>query len=188
MKQLFLICCMLLAVTGTVQAGTKVEMKTSAGTIKLELNDEKAPVTVKNFLNYVDQKFYDNTIFHRVIGNFMIQGGGFDKNLKRKGTMAPIKNEATNGLKNDKGTIAMARTGVVDSATSQFFINLVNNDFLNHRGQSPQTYGYAVFGRVIEGMDVVEKIGQARTIAKSQLFRDFPEPQVIIESVRRVAD
>jgi len=186
MKHLLLICVMLLSVVGLAQAGTRIEMKTSAGVIKLELNDEQAPVTVQNFLKYVDQKFYDGTIFHRVIANFMIQGGGFDKNLKHKATMAPINNEASNGLKNAKGTIAMARTNVVDSATSQFFINLVDNEFLNHRGQSPRTYGYAVFGRVIDGMDVVEKIGKVRTIAKSQLFRDYPEPQVVIESVRRV--
>jgi cyclophilin family peptidyl-prolyl cis-trans isomerase len=188
MKQLFLICIFLLLTAGFVQAGTLVEMKTSAGTIKLELNDEKAPISVKNFLAYVDQKFYDGTIFHRVIGNFMIQGGGYDLTLQSKKTMAPIKNEAANGLTNDKGTIAMARTNVVDSATSQFFINLKNNDFLNHHGQYPSTYGYAVFGRVVAGMDVVEKIGTVRTIAKSQLFHDYPEQQVIIESVRRAAN
>jgi len=185
MKQLILICIFLLS-AGVVQAGSLVEMKTSAGVIKLELDDEKAPISVKNFLSYVDQKFYDGTIFHRVIGNFMIQGGGYDKSLQSKNTMEPIKNEANNGLKNDVGTIAMARTNVVDSATSQFFINLVNNDFLNYRGPNPSTYGYAVFGRVIEGMDVVQKIGKIRTVVKSPLFHDFPEPQVIIESVRRV--
>ncbi|WP_303722687.1 peptidylprolyl isomerase [Malonomonas rubra] len=168
------------------QAGTLVEMKTSMGTIKLELEDEKAPITVNNFLNYVDEKFYDGTIFHRVIDKFMIQGGGFDQTAKRKETKAQIKNEADNGLLNNKGTIAMARTGVIDSATSQFFINLVDNNFLNHRGKTGNTYGYAVFGKVIEGMDVVEMIGKAKTIAKSQLFHDYPEPQVIIESVRRL--
>jgi cyclophilin family peptidyl-prolyl cis-trans isomerase len=177
-----LICC---AVT-SVQAGTLVEMKTSMGTIKLELNDEKAPVSVNNFLSYVDEKFYDGTIFHRIIGNFMIQGGGFDQSTKRKAVKAPIKNEADNGLQNDKGTIAMARTGVIDSATSQFFINLVNNNFLNHRGKTGQTYGYAVFGKVVEGMDVVEKIGKVRTIRKNQLFQNYPQPLVVIESIRRI--
>jgi len=186
MRKLLLSCFLLLAVAGVAQAGTQVEMKTSAGVIKLELNDQKAPITVKNFLAYVDQKFYDGTIFHRVIGNFMIQGGGFDQSLVRKKTLSPIKNEADNGLLNDKGTIAMARTNVVDSATSQFFINLIDNNFLNHRGSAPSTYGYTVFGRVIEGMDIVEKIGKSRTIAKSSLFNDYPEPQVIIESVRRI--
>ena len=186
-KIIFLIGCFLL-LSFSAYAGTIVEMKTNVGTIKIELNDEQAPLTVKNFLHYVESGFYDGTIFHRVISNFMIQGGGFEKNERRKVPGDPIKNEADNGLKNDKGTIAMARTGVIDSATSQFFINLVDNDSLNHRGNSPRSFGYAVFGRVIEGMDVVEKIGRTRTIAKSVLFRDYPETQVIIESVRRVKD
>ncbi|MCK4690321.1 MAG: peptidylprolyl isomerase, partial [Desulfuromonadales bacterium] len=121
MKQMIILAVLLLFSLPSVQAGQRVEMKTSLGTIKLELNDEKAPVTVKNFLNYVDQKFYDGTIFHRVIVNFMIQGGGFDTAPKRKNGLPPIKNEADNGLSNAKGTIAMARTGVIDSATSQFF-------------------------------------------------------------------
>ena len=181
---ILLICCFFLLVV-TANAGTVVEMKTNVGTIKIELNDKKAPDSVDNFLQYVDSGFYDGTIFHRIIRNFMIQGGGFDKHEQRRETREPIKNEADNGLKNDKGTIAMARTGVVDSATSQFFINLVDNNALNHRGSSARDYGYAVFGRVIDGMDVVEKIGRTKTIAKSVLFRDYPEPQVIIESVRR---
>lgn len=172
--------------TGSACAGPRVEMKTSLGTIQIELNAEKAPETVRNFLKYVDQKYYDGTIFHRVIEGFMIQGGGFDVTEKRKATLAPIKNEANNGLKNIKGSIAMARTGVVDSATSQFFINLVDNDFLNHRGRSAKKFGYAVFGQVTGGMDVVEKIGRIKTIAKSSLFRNIPEPAVIIEVVRRV--
>jgi len=188
MKKLIIVCVLLLGMAGLSQAGTMVEMKTNMGTIKLELNDEKAPISVNNFLSYVDDTFYDGLIFHRVIGNFMIQGGGFDTALKRKAVKAPIKNEADNGLTNDKGTIAMARTGVIDSATSQFFINLIDNDFLNHRGKTGQTYGYAVFGKVVEGMDVVEKIGKVKTIKKNQLFRDYPEPQVVIESVRRLED
>ena len=116
----------------------------------------------------------------------MIQGGGFDRNDKRKEPQSPIKNEAANGLKNKKGSIAMARTGVVDSATSQFFINLVDNDSLNHRGTASRTFGYAVFGQVVAGMDVVEKIGKVKTIAKSAQFRNYPEQQVIIESIRRI--
>lgn len=186
MKRTVLLAGCFLLLSMTAYAGTVVEMKTNVGTIQLELNDEKAPATVDNFLKYVDAGFYDGTIFHRVIGNFMIQGGGFDKTEKRKETRDPIKNEAANGLKNIKGTIAMARTGVVDSATSQFFINLVDNAFLNHRGNSARTFGYAVFGHVITGMDVVEKIGQSKTIVKSALFRNYPERQVVIESLRRL--
>src|SRR5512143_627461 len=147
-----------LAMAQTPAANPKVLLKTSKGDITLELNAAKAPITVKNFLAYVNDKFYDGTIFHRVIPAFMVQGGGFDKDMKQKATKAPIKNEAGNGLKNDVGTIAMARTGVVDSATAQFFINVKANDFLDHRDDSQQGYGYAVFGKVIEGMDVVDKI------------------------------
>ncbi|SHJ49999.1 peptidyl-prolyl cis-trans isomerase A (cyclophilin A) [Malonomonas rubra DSM 5091] len=186
MKKVILTAIVLVFICSVVQAGTLVEVKTNQGVIKFELEDEKAPVTVKNFLSYVDEKFYDGTIFHRVIDGFMIQGGGFDQFPRRKQTKAAIKNEADNGLLNAKGTIAMARTGVIDSATSQFFINLVDNKFLNHRGKTGNTYGYAVFGKVVEGMDVVEKIGKVRTIVKSPAFRDYPERQVIIESVRRI--
>lgn len=186
MKRLLLLISSFFLLAGVVYAGPVVEMKTSMGTIQIELNEDKAPLSVKNFLEYVDQKFYDGTIYHRVIRNFMIQGGGFDKFEKRKETLAPIKNEASNGLKNIKGSISMARTGVVDSATSQFFINLVDNEALNHRGTAAGAFGYAVFGQVIAGMDVVEKIGAVKTISKSSLFRDYPEPQVIIESVRRL--
>jgi cyclophilin family peptidyl-prolyl cis-trans isomerase len=184
MKRLLLLVTALFLLGSNASAGPIVEMKTSMGTIQIELNEEKAPVTVKNFLNYVDEKFYDGTIFHRVIRNFMIQGGGFDKSEHQKRPHDPIKNEATNGLKNRKGTIAMARTNVVDSATSQFFINLADNDFLNHSGTAPQRYGYAVFGQVVSGMDVVEKIGDIKTVAHYPMFKDYPQPQVIIESVR----
>ena len=135
-----------------------VKMETNYGDIILELNQEKAPITVKNFLQYTDNKFYDGTIFHRVINNFMIQGGGLTKDMKKKTTLAEIKNEADNGLKNEVGTIAMARTNVVDSATSQFFINVKDNNFLNHRGKNPRDYGYTVFGKVTEGMTVVNRI------------------------------
>lgn len=186
MKYLLLLLSGIILLSSTAFAGIVVEMKTNQGTIILELNDEKAPVSVANFLTYVDQKFYDGTIFHRVIGNFMIQGGGFDQQDQRKETRAQIKNEANNGLKNNAGTIAMARTNVVDSATSQFFINLVDNKSLNHRGSGYGEYGYAVFGNVITGMDVVVKIGKMKNIAKSSLFRNYPEPQVVVESIRRV--
>ncbi len=188
MKKLFIFILFLIAVASNAQAGPLVVMQTSMGSIKLELYEDKAPISVANFLDYVDQNFYDGSVFHRVIADFMIQGGGFTQNLQRKTAMAPIKNEATNGLKNTKGTIAMARTNVVDSATSQFFINLKDNDFLNHRGQNPRQYGYAVFGKVIEGMDVVEKIAKQKTIAKNRLFQNLPEPVVVIESVRRVSE
>ena len=187
MKNSILLIALLLVTAINTQAATLVEVKTSIGTIELELNEELAPISVQNFLAYVDKNLYDGTIFHRVIDNFMIQGGGYDKDLKRKETLPPIKNEAGNGLPNLKGTIAMARTNVVDSATNQFFINLKDNAFLDQRGQTPSNFGYAVFGKVVAGLDVVEKIGKVRTIAKNSLFGDYPEPQVIIESVRRVS-
>jgi cyclophilin family peptidyl-prolyl cis-trans isomerase len=141
----------------------KASIETSMGTITLELNDEKAPETVANFVKYAKDGHYDGTIFHRVIDGFMIQGGGFTKDMNQKETRQPIRNEAMNGLKNDRGTIAMARTMVVDSATSQFFINLVNNDFLNFQSPTPQGFGYAVFGKVTDGMDVVDRIAKVKT-------------------------
>lgn len=139
-----------------------VVIETSMGKIEVELNAEKAPISVENFLNYVEMGFYDGTIFHRVINNFMVQGGGYDKFMQKKTTLPQIKNEAKNGLKNDRGTLAMARTSVVDSASSQFFINHKDNDFLNHGGRD---YGYAVFGKVTKGMDVVDAIARVRTKA-----------------------
>jgi len=162
-----------------------VVIKTNLGDIRLELYNEKAPETVKNFLLYAEEGFYDGTVFHRVIKNFMIQGGGFDTSLKRKSTHSPIRNEAENGLKNDRGTIAMARTGEVNSATSQFFINLKDNDFLNFRRPNAQEYGYAVFGKVVEGMEVVDKIGNSKTVRRDSLFQDLPEEEVLIKSVER---
>lgn len=142
-------------------ADTKVLLQTSMGDIEIELDSEHAPITTKNFLDYVNSGFYENLTFHRVIPGFMIQGGGADDQLKFKDTNPPIKNEADNGLKNDRGTIAMARTSEVDSATSQFFINVVDNDFLNYK--SPEQYGYAVFGKVIKGMDIADKIVSVET-------------------------
>ncbi len=170
---------------GTARAEGKnpmVLISTSLGDIKVELDEAKAPVTVKNFLAYVNDKFYDGTIFHRVIPNFMIQGGGMDKDMKEKAAKAPIKNEAGNGLKNTVGTIAMARTGVVDSATAQFFINAKDNGFLDHRNETPGGFGYAVFGTVVEGVDVVHKIENVPTTNKG-MHQNVPTEPVIIKSV-----
>jgi cyclophilin family peptidyl-prolyl cis-trans isomerase len=155
-----------------------VKLQTSMGDIVIELNQKAAPVTVKNFLDYVQDGIYNGTIFHRVINGFMIQGGGFGANMQRKGTKPPIVNEASNGLKNDRGTIAMARTNVPDSATSQFFINLVNNAPLNYSSKSP---GYAVFGKVVKGMEVVDAIAKVKTTTRSGM-RDVPAEVVEIKS------
>ncbi|NIQ93519.1 MAG: peptidyl-prolyl cis-trans isomerase [Desulfuromonadales bacterium] len=157
-----------------------VLLETSKGDITIELNADKAPVTVRNFLDYVEEGFYDKTIFHRVIEGFMVQGGGFDEKMKQKKTREPIKNEADNGLTNDRGTLAMARTQVVDSATGQFFINLVDNTFLNHQNKSPQGYGYAVFGKVTEGMDVVDEIAKVDT-GNHGMHQDVPQEPVVIQ-------
>jgi len=173
------------ASAGAAEKNPVVQIETSKGNIKVELDKEKAPVTVTNFVAYVNDKFYDGTIFHRVIPTFMIQGGGFDEKMSQKPTKPPIKNEAGNGLQNKRGTIAMARTGVVDSATAQFFINVKDNDFLNHRDDSNQGYGYAVFGKVIEGMDVVDKIKDVPTGNKGG-FQDVPVETVVIKSIRIV--
>lgn len=159
-----------------------VEMQTNKGSIIIELNAEKAPISAENFLNYVRDNFYDKTIFHRVIPNFMIQGGGFTPEMGQKKTRSEIKNEADNGLKNLRGTLAMARTQVVDSASSQFFINLADNDFLNHQGKTPNAYGYAVFGQVIKGMEVVDEIAKVNT-GNSGHHQDVPKEPVIIEKV-----
>lgn len=164
----------------------KVTIETTMGTITLELNEEKAPVTVANFLSYVKDGHYDGTIFHRVIDGFMIQGGGFTKSMNQKPTKASIKNEAANGLKNARGTIAMARTMIVDSATSQFFINLVDNSFLDYRGPDPRTFGYAVFGKVTDGMDVVDKIAKVKTGFAGH-HQNVPEEPVVIKKVHIVA-
>jgi cyclophilin family peptidyl-prolyl cis-trans isomerase len=159
-----------------------VLMTTSMGNIRIELDAANAPITTKNFLDYVSGGHYDGLIFHRVIPGFMIQGGGMDPQMKEKKVNAPIKNEAANGLKNKLGTVAMARTNVVDSATSQFFINVKDNDFLNHRSPSPAEYGYAVFGQVIEGMDIVRSIETVKTGDKG-FHNDVPVSPVVINSV-----
>ena len=165
----------------------KATIETSMGSITVELDDAKAPITVKNFLDYATSGHYDGTIFHRVIDGFMIQGGGFTKAMDQKPTKAPIKNEAANGLTNKRGTIAMARTMVVDSATSQFFINLVDNDFLNFRAPTPQYYGYAVFGKVTDGMDVVDKIAKVKT-GFAGPHQNVPEESVVIKKVHVAAE
>ena len=185
---IFLVSVAMVASPSESEAGEEnpvVLMETSLGNIRIELDQAKAPITVKNFLSYVDEKFYDSTIFHRVISNFMIQGGGFTAEMQQKRTKPPIKNEAGNGLKNMRGTIVMARTNVVDSATAQFFINVVDNDFLDHQNTTPQGFGYAVFGKVIEGMDVVDKIKAVKTGSKMG-FSDVPAETVVIKSVRKV--
>lgn len=165
----------------TQAAQPQVTLETNLGKIQLELNSEKAPITVENFLRYVDSGFYDNTVFHRVIAGFMIQGGGFTEAMEQKTTGAPIKNEAANGLKNLPGTIAMARTQNPDSATAQFFINTVNNSFLNDGVRGP---GYAVFGKVVGGMDVVMKISRVPT-TRNGMHSDVPkEPVVVLRAYR----
>jgi len=162
-----------------------VIIKTSMGDIKVKLEAEKAPLTVANFLAYADDGHYNGTIFHRVIDGFMVQGGGFDAQMKQKPTKASVKNEASNGLLNKRGTLAMARTAIVDSATSQFFINLKDNTFLDFRSPSPQGFGYCVFGEVVEGMDVVDKIKAVQTGVKAGMS-DVPLETVEILSVTRV--
>jgi peptidyl-prolyl cis-trans isomerase B (cyclophilin B) len=188
MKQTVLIIVGL-SLAGLVSAQEKeasmVKLVTSAGTVTLELYPDKAPVTVANFLRYVDDGYYKGTIFHRVIRNFMIQGGGFDEKMAKKTTYAPIRNEAANALKNDRGTIAMARTSVPDSATAQFFINTVDNASLNFRDPSDSGIGYCVFGRVVEGMDIVEAIQSAPTGVRAGM-RDVPVTDVVIKEAVRV--
>lgn len=173
-----------LAQTKEKAANPMVLVKTNMGSFKIELYPEQAPVTVKNFLDYVDKKFFDGTTFHRVIPGFVIQGGGFDKDMMRKATLPPIKNEATNGLKNLKATLSMARTNDLNSATSQFFVNLKDNAALDHVGDAQ--YGYAVFGKVVQGFDVIEKIAGVKTTTKGP-NADVPEKPVIIQSASRVA-
>ena len=159
-----------------------VIIRTTFGDIKLDLDAEKAPKTVANFLKYASEVFYDGTIFHRVIDNFMIQGGGFESDMSQKSSGDPVENEADNGLKNDHGTIAMARTTDPHSATAQFFINVKDNDFLNHSGKNMQGWGYTVFGKVTEGNDVLDKIRAVATTSRGG-HQDVPADDIIIESV-----
>ena len=162
-------------------------MTTTVGPMTLELDADNAPKTVENFLSYVAGGFYDGTIFHRVIDNFMIQGGGFTTDMQQKATQAPIENEANNGLKNERGTIAMARTQDPHSATAQFFINVQDNDFLNHTGENMQGWGYAVFGKVTDGDDVLDKIRAVQTGSQAG-HQDVPVEPIIIESVAIISD
>lgn len=162
---------------------TVVEIQTTLGNVTAELYPDKAPISVKNFLAYVKSGHYAGTIFHRVKPGFMAQGGGFKPDMTQKPTEKPIKNEAGNGLKNERGTLAMARTPVVDSATAQFFINVKDNDFLNHSDDSQQGFGYAVFGKVTKGMDVVDKIVNSPTTSKGQ-YDDVPKTPIIIKAVK----
>ncbi len=158
----------------------KVELQTNHGVITVELDDEKAPATVANFIAYVNKGHYDGTIFHRVIKGFMVQGGGFEEGMKQKPTDAPIQNEANNGLKNHKYTLAMARTNAPHSASAQFFINTVDNEFLNFKSESPSGWGYAVFGKVVGGTDVVDKIEKVKT-SRSGFHDDVPVDAVVIQ-------
>lgn len=173
------------APAGTAAPGKNpvVEVKTSLGSFDVELFADKAPATVKNFLSYAQSGFYDGTVFHRVIRDFMIQGGGMTRELQQKPTNPPVKNEADNGLKNTLGMVSMARTSAPDSATSQFFVNTKDNAFLDHRGKTPTGWGYAVFGKVVSGLDVVRKIEAVETTSKGGL-QDVPKNQVVIESVK----
>ncbi|MBE0598360.1 MAG: peptidyl-prolyl cis-trans isomerase [Desulfuromonadales bacterium] len=180
-----LTCLLIFLLPLSAMAAERVVLETNRGEVVVELDPDKAPESVKNFLAYVDAGHYDGTIFHRVIDGFMIQGGGYTADLQPKPTRAPIRNEAGNGLRNQRGTIAMARTSVVDSATSQFFINLADNTFLDHRGKEPASYGYAVFGRVVSGLEVVDALGKMRTVSKSAMFQNLPAESIVIIKVRR---
>jgi cyclophilin family peptidyl-prolyl cis-trans isomerase len=174
-----LVC--IVAAQAALAADPRVELKTNRGAMVIELYPDKAPKTVANFLQYVKDGHYNGTIFHRVIDGFMIQGGGFDPGMKQKPTRAPIQNEAANGLKNDYGTIAMARTPDPHSASAQFFINIKNNDFLNYREATPQGYGYTVFGKIVSGMDIVDKIAKVAT-GNSGPHQNVPRDPIVIES------
>jgi cyclophilin family peptidyl-prolyl cis-trans isomerase len=162
-----------------------VEVATNFGTFVIALDPKCAPKTVENFLKYVDGKHYDDTIFHRIIPTFMIQGGGYDINYEKKKTLPPVQNEADNGLKNTRGTVAMARTGDPHSATAQFFVNVVDNAFLDHQSKDGPGWGYCVFGKVTEGMDVVDKIKAVKTGANGPFAKDAPDDPVVIKHVRR---
>ncbi|MDR3411225.1 MAG: peptidylprolyl isomerase [Formivibrio sp.] len=185
MNRILYLFCALFISHAALAANPQVELQTNQGRIVLELDAAKAPATVANFLQYVKDKHYDGTIFHRVIDGFMIQGGGFDASMKEKSTRAPVKNEAANGLKNAAYTIAMARTSDPQSASAQFFINVKNNDFLDYRAPNVQDYGYCVFGKVILGREVVDKIKSVKTGSRAP-FSDVPLTPVIIQSAREL--
>jgi cyclophilin family peptidyl-prolyl cis-trans isomerase len=187
MRRLLALAALLLATAANhaVAENPKVALQTNQGTITLELYPDKAPKSVENFLAYVDEGFYDGTIFHRVIEGFMIQGGGFTQEMEKKPTRDPIPNEADNGLENERGTVAMARTSIPDSATAQFFINHKDNEFLNHTAKTPRGWGYAVFGRVVDGMEVVDTIAVMPTGAGGPFPKDVPKTTVVIEKATR---
>lgn len=181
---LFFTLCLAMLTTSVFAANPSVEIKTNLGAIQIELYADKAPKTVENFLNYVKDDYYNGTVFHRVIAGFMIQGGGFDQNYAQRPTRQPIENEAWNGLKNIIGTIAMARTNEPHSATAQFFINVANNNFLDYTASTMQGYGYAVFGKVTAGMEVVKNIAGTATGASGPFNRDVPQKMIVIESIK----
>jgi peptidyl-prolyl cis-trans isomerase A (cyclophilin A)/peptidyl-prolyl cis-trans isomerase B (cyclophilin B) len=184
MSKLAALAAILLLSGGAWAANPQVEVATSMGAIVVELYPDKAPKTVENFLQYAKEGFYKETIFHRVIPGFMAQGGGFTRKFEQKPTRAPVKIESANGLKNDRGTVAMARTRDPDSATAQFFINAVDNDFLNFRGPTVQGYGYTVFGRVVKGMEVVDRILAVPTGRGGPFVQDVPQREIVIEDIR----
>lgn len=181
----FVVTAALLAGGSALAKNPVMVMETSHGTVEMELFEDKAPISVKNFLSYADAGHYDGTVFHRVIKNFMVQGGGFDESYRKKPVNPPIRNEADNGLVNEEGTLAMARTMVVDSATAQFFINVRRNPHLDHRSKDPRGFGYAVFGKVTKGMDVVKKIEAVSTGSCPGIRRDCPTTPVVIKSIKR---
>ncbi|KAF0809478.1 cytosolic peptidylprolyl cis-trans isomerase, cyclophilin A-like protein [Alcanivorax sp. S71-1-4] len=191
MRRLLLTLALMLPLAASADTAPRVALETTEGTIVIELYPDKAPATVANFLQYVDDGFYDGTVFHRVIPRFMIQGGGFTRDYQQKETRTPVTNEADNGLRNERGTLAMARTSDPHSATAQFFINTVNNTNLNHRGKSPGGWGYAVFGKVVEGMDVVDRISAlptGRGTLNGMPAGDVPNRPVEIRSAQRATE
>jgi len=179
--------CLCFASSICLAEAPRVVLSTTQGDMIIELADDQAPVTVDNFLKYVEEDFYDGTIFHRVIEGFMIQGGGFDEKYARKSTRSAIENEAVNGLRNQRYTISMARTNAPHSATSQFFINAEDNTNLDHTGPTPRGWGYAVFGRVVEGQDIVDKISQVSTGPGGPFSRDAPREQIVINEIAVIA-
>lgn len=184
-RPLLAVLLLCFASTGVLADNIKVLLSTSKGDITLELYPDKAPATVENFLRYVDEGFYDGTVFHRVINSFMIQGGGFDADLNKKRTHEEVRNEADNGLKNKRGSIAMARTGEPHSATAQFFINHIDNDFLDHKDKSYRGWGYCVFGKVVDGMQTVDAIADVFTTSKNGM-QNVPEKTVLIKKAVRL--
>jgi len=190
MRRLLASAATLLILFGTAPAAfadnPKLRIETTRGPITVELYPDQAPITVENFLAYVDAGFYNGTVFHRVIEHFMIQGGGFDEKMRKKTTRAPIRNEAGNGLKNNRGTLAMARTMEPHSATAQFFINHKGNGFLNHKSKDRRGWGYAVFGKVTDGMEVVDEIAATPTGSGGPFSKDVPQEAVVIEKITRL--